>query len=99
MKRLSMTENSALSASGSWNGCPGASRAETPPSGITKQTGPSIRFSLSTMKPPISLHSSGVVRISVTFGLCRYRRRFLNWVGTVSIAQKLTMSSAPQEPT
>ena len=51
------------------------------------------------MKRPMRAHSSGVVRISVTFGLWRYRLRPRNCAGTVSIAQKFTMSSAPHEPT
>ena len=44
-------------------------------------------------------HSSAVVRINVTFGLWRYRRRPRNFSGTVSKAPKLAMSSAPSEPT
>ena len=48
---------------------------------------------------PSSAHSSGVVRISVTDGLCTYRLRSSNCGGTVSRAPKLTMSSAPSETT
>ena len=51
------------------------------------------------MKRPMRAASSGVVRISVTFGLCTWRFRSLNRAGTVGRAQKLTMSRAPQEPT
>ena len=58
-----------------------------------------MRFSFSAMKRPIRTFSSGVVRMSVTLLLCRYRFLSLNCDGTVSIAQKFTMSSAPQEPT
>ena len=38
----SSARNSAASAAGSWNGWPGASSADTPPSGIRKRTGASI---------------------------------------------------------
>ena len=72
---------------------------ETPPSGIRNRTGPSIRFSFSTMKRPMRTHSSGVVRMSVTLGLWTCRVRSRNRAGTVSIAQKFTMSSAPHDPT
>ena len=58
-----------------------------------------MRFSLSAMKRPMRAFSSGVVRISVTLLLCLYRTLSLNCAGTVSIAQKFTMSSAPHEPT
>ena len=44
---------------------------------------------------PSSAHSSGVVRMRVTCGLCRYRLRSRNRSGTVSMAPKLHMSSAP----
>ena len=46
--------NSAASASGSRNGWPGASSAETPPSGRKKRTGPSIRLSRSPIQRPIA---------------------------------------------
>ena len=65
-----MAENSARSASGSQNGLPGTSSSDTPPSGIRKRTGPSIRLSFAAIHSPIARHSSGVVRISVTFALC-----------------------------
>src|SRR6266850_751434 len=58
--------NSAASASGSQNGWPDASSAETPPSGRKKRTGPSIRLSLSPIQRPMRSFSSGVVRINVT---------------------------------
>src|ERR1700687_4939543 len=66
-----IASNSTRSAVGSQNGWPAASIRERPPSGIRNRTGPSIRLSFSTMKRPIRPHSSGVVRIRVTFGLCR----------------------------
>src|SRR6185436_14245305 len=94
-----MTSTRARSAAGSQNGPPGRSRPEKPPSGTRKRTGPSILFSLSTMKRPMREASSGVVRINVTFGLCTCRFRSLNRAGTVALAQKLTMSRAPQEAT
>src|SRR6267142_1244006 len=95
-KLEAMTSNKARSAAGSQNGPPGRSRPERPPSGMRKRTGPSIRFSLSTMNRPMRVASSTVVRINVTFGLCAWRFRSLNCGGTVDRAQKLTMSSAPQ---
>ena len=51
------------------------------------------------MNRPMRVASSAVVRINVTFGLCTWRFRSLKGAGTVDRAQKLTMSSAPQEPT
>ena len=49
-----------------------ARRAPTaPPSGNRKRTGPCMRLSLPAMNAPMRAHSSAVVRISVTFGLCR----------------------------
>ncbi len=71
----SRVSNSARSASGSWNGWPGASISETPPSGRKKRTGPSIRLSLAAIQLPMRMFSSTVVRIRVTCGLCTYRLR------------------------
>src|SRR5262245_37858287 len=90
---VAIVSNNARSAGGSQNGPPGASSSDTPPSGIRNRTGPSMRLSLSTRKRPMAAHSSGVVRINVTFGLCRWSRRPANALGTVSMAQKFTMSS------
>src|SRR5690606_3758649 len=61
---------STSSASGSWKGWPGASSRDTPPSGSRKRTGPGQELSLAAMSSAIRRHSSGVVRISVTWGLC-----------------------------
>jgi hypothetical protein len=91
--------NSALSAAGSQNGPPGLSSPESPPSGIRKRTGPFIAFSFRARKRPIFWHSSTVVRISVTLLLCRWSFRSRYCGGTVSMAQKFTMSSAPSDPT
>ena len=52
-----------------WNGFSGASMSETPPSGMRKRTGPSMRLSLSPIHFPIASFSAAVVRISVTLGL------------------------------
>ncbi len=60
---------SASSASGSWNGWPGTSIIETPPSGTNSAVGPVAAESLRPIVRPSSPHSSGVVRISVTVGL------------------------------
>src|ERR687897_506253 len=62
--------NSAASASGSWNGWPSASIIDTPFSGTNRLTGPLARRSLAAMRRPSSAHSSRVVRMSVTEGLC-----------------------------
>ena len=91
--------NSAASASASWNGAPGTSIADTPPSGMYSATGPLAADSLRAIRRPSSAHSSFVVRISVIVGLCTYRFRSSNCGGTVSRAPKLTMSSAPSETT
>ena len=61
--------------------------------------GPVVLFRFSAMRRPISRHSSTVVRISVTLGLCRYRVRPRKGSGTVCMARKFTMSSAPHETT
>src|SRR5882724_3234092 len=66
-----MASKSVLSAAGSQKGLPGASMRETPPSGMRKRTGPSMRLSLSAMNRPMRAHSSGVVRIRVTLALWR----------------------------
>src|SRR5581483_2245677 len=95
----SSAPNSAASASGSQNGWPGASSAETPPSGRKKRTGPSIWLSRSPIHRPIRSFSSGVVRINVTCGLWTWNLRLAKRSGMVSGAPKLTMSSAPAEPT
>jgi hypothetical protein len=42
---------------GSWKGWPGASIAETPPSGIRKRTGPSMRLSARGDPAPIARRS------------------------------------------
>ena len=97
--RCSMVANSAASASGSQNGWPGASISDTPPSGSRNRTGPSHALSLSAISSPNATFSSTVVRISVTSGLCTWRRRPSKRSGTVARAPKLTMSSAPHEPT
>ena len=96
---FSIASNSAASASGSWNGAPGLSSIETPPSGSKKRTGPSIKFSRWPIHSPMARFSSRVVRISVTFGLWMTNLRLANRSGTVSRGPKLTMSSAPAEPT
>ena len=51
------------------------------------------------MKAAMARHSSGVVRISVTLALWRWKRRSEKRAGMVSGAQKFTMSSAPGAPT
>src|SRR5581483_4228667 len=48
---------------------------------------------------PMRSFSSGVVRINVTCGLWRWNLRLAKRSGMVSGAPKLTMSSAPAEPT
>jgi hypothetical protein len=63
----SMAANSARSAAGSQNGLSGASINDTPPSGMRKRTGPSMRLSFAAIHSPMAAFSSGVVRISVTF--------------------------------
>src|SRR5690606_13568341 len=94
-----IASKSARSASGSSNGWPGASMADTPLSGRRKRTGPSIRLRRETMNSPMRRFSSGVVRISVTCALWTWNRRSANCVGTVSRAPKFTMSTAPTDPT
>ena len=96
---VSIASNRAASVCGSWNGCPGASRAETPPSGMRKRTGPRIRLRRSPIQRPKAAFSSRVVRINVTLGLWTTKLRPRNRSGTVSRGPKLTMSSAPSEPT
>src|SRR5215208_466357 len=91
--------SSAASASVSWNGWPSTAIIETPFSGTNSAVGPVARDSFRPMRRPSSAHSSGVVRISVTVGLCTYRFRVSNFGGTVSRGPKLTMSSAPSETT
>lgn len=51
----------AASASGSQNGWPGASRAGTPPSGMTNLTSPSQAFIFSPIQRPIREFSCAVV--------------------------------------
>src|SRR5688572_27509266 len=99
LKFVEIESNSALSAAGSQKGLPGASMPETPPSGMRKRTGPCMRLSFSAMKRPMRAISSAVVRIRVTLELCLYRFLPRNCAGTVSMAQKFTMSSAPHDPT
>jgi hypothetical protein len=62
--------NSASSAAGSWNGCPSVAISETPRSGTNSVTGPRAALSFRAMRRPSSAHSDGVVRMSVTVGLC-----------------------------
>ncbi len=64
-----MAPNSAASATGSWNGMPSASIMLTPWSGMNSAVGPVVLLSLPAMISPSLAHSSGVVRISVTWGL------------------------------
>ena len=94
-----MASKRARSASGSWKGWPGASRAETPPSGMRKRTGPVISLTRRAIHSPMRAFSSAVVRIRVTWGLCSTKRRLRYRSGTVSRGPKFTMSSAPTEPT
>lgn len=86
-------------ASGSWNGCPGASSADTPVAGSTTDQGAFEAFSFPAMKRPNARFSSAVVRISVTCALCLWNFRPLNFPGTVSSGPKFTMSSAPTDTT
>ena len=51
------------------------------------------------MRLAIVMHSSGVVRISVTASLCLYNVRLRKRSGTVSMGPKFTMSSAPTDTT
>ena len=94
-----MASKRARSASGSWKGWPGASRAETPPSGMRKRTGPVISLTRRAIHSPMRAFSSAVVRIRVTWGLCSTKRRLRYRSGTVSRGPKFTMSRAPTEPT
>src|SRR3979409_2458789 len=64
---------------------------------MNRATGPRASASLRAIVRPSSADSSGVVRISVTEGLCTYRLRLSNFGGTVSRAPKVTMSRAPRE--
>ena len=80
-------------------GLPSVAIIEIPRSGTKSAVGPFAPLSFRATRFPSSAHSSGVVRISVTVGLCTYRFRERNCSGTVSIGPKFTMSSAPSETT
>ena len=80
-------------------GWPGASSIDTPPSGSRKRTGPFMALSRAPIHSPKARFSSRVVRIRVTFGLWMTNLRLRNFSGTLSRGPKLTMSSAPVEPT
>ena len=54
---------------------------------------------LAKLRAKIARFSSTELRISVTAGLCRYSTRWRSRSGTDSQGPKLTMSSAPHEPT
>ena len=62
--------NSAASASGHQNAFPSASIAETPLSGTSTHVGPLAALVFSAIPFPSRSISSGVVRMSVTVGLC-----------------------------
>ena len=85
----------ASSASASRNGWPSASSALTPRSGQNTAAGPVAAAALRPIRAPSSAISAGVVRMSVTVGLCSKNSRPRNAAGTVSGGPKLTMSSAP----
>ena len=51
------------------------------------------------MNAPIFAFSSGVVRMSVTWGLWMWNLRAANCGGTLSRGPKFTMSQAPTDPT
>ena len=69
-ERLAQPASSAASAAASKKGPPSPAIAEMPRSGTNSATGPVAADSLAPSRRPSSAHSSGVVRISVTFGLC-----------------------------
>ena len=83
----------AALAAGSRKAPPGASRAETPRSGMSRRIGPGAALSFAAMKAAMARHSSGVVRIRVTLALWRWKWRPAKRSGMVSGAQKFTMSS------
>mmetsp|Transcript_68699 Transcript_68699/g.138140 ORF Transcript_68699/g.138140 Transcript_68699/m.138140 type:complete len:281 (-) Transcript_68699:324-1166(-) len=98
-KRFSSSSNKAARASGSSNGSPVVSIAETPASGKSKVKGPCALLSFSHMTWATRLSSSALVRMRVTCALCTCNLRPLNFSGTVSTLPKLTMSNAPTETT
>ena len=62
---------SASSAAGSWKGWPlDGDHRDAAQRDEERQTGPVAAFSLRAIRRPSSAHSSGVVRMSVTVGLC-----------------------------
>ena len=87
--------NNAASASGSKNGLPGISKAETPPVGIRTTVGTVESTSVLAISAPIAAFSEAVVLIRVTFGLWTTKFRPENRSGTADLGPKLTMSSAP----
>jgi len=61
----------AASACGSWNTPPVVPIDDIPRRGMNTVSGPEARFSLAAMRRPSAAHSSRLVRIRVTAGLCR----------------------------
>mmetsp|Transcript_22735 Transcript_22735/g.71194 ORF Transcript_22735/g.71194 Transcript_22735/m.71194 type:complete len:269 (+) Transcript_22735:821-1627(+) len=99
MSSRSSVPRHAPVASGSKKGMPSASSIETPFSGRSTRTGRVALASLSAMKRATASFSSLVVRMSVTSSLCTNRSLSLYLAGTVALAPKLTMSTAPTDTT